>query len=71
MTLTDALGEPEMVNVVVVDATEVGVIVFTPVDDTETEGVAEATNDSDAAAVSDSRLEKVTPIDALGEPEMV
>ena len=57
MTLTDALGEPEMVNVVVVDTTAVSVIVFTPVDDTETEGDEDATNDSDALDVKVSRLE--------------
>ena len=51
-------------------ATAVSVIVFTPVDDTEAEGVTEATNDSDALDVNDSRLEYVTPIDALGEPEI-
>jgi hypothetical protein len=57
VTLTDALGEPEMVNVVVVDTTAVSVIVFTPVDDTETEGDEDATNDSDALDVKVSRLE--------------
>jgi hypothetical protein len=50
--------------------TAVSVIVFTPVDDTEAEGVKEATNDSDALDVNDSRLEYVTPIDALGEPDI-
>ncbi len=52
------------------DATAVSVAVFTPVDDTEAEGVKEATNDSDARDVNDSRLEYVTPIDALGEPDI-
>jgi hypothetical protein len=39
-----------------VDATAVSVIVFTPVDDTEAEGVTDAIDDTDAAVVNDSRL---------------
>ena len=57
VTLTETLGEPEMVNVVVVDAKAVSVIVFTPVDETEAEGDEDATNDSDALDVKVSRLE--------------
>ena len=53
----DALGEPEMVKVIVAVAIAVSVAVFSPVDDTEAEGVDEATNDSDALDVKDSRLE--------------
>ena len=45
-----------MVNVVVVDATAVSVIVFTPVNDTDAEGVTEAKVDTDGAVVDDSRL---------------
>ena len=46
-----------MVKVIVAVAIAVSVAVFSPVDDTEAEGVDEATNDSDALDVKDSRLE--------------
>ncbi len=53
----DALGELEMVKVIVTLVRAVSVAVLSPVVDTETVGDEDAKVDSDAAAVGESRPE--------------
>ena len=66
----DALGELEMVKVIVTLVRAVSVAVLSPVVDTETVGDEDAKVDSDAAAVGESRPEEVAPTEVLGEPEI-
>ena len=47
------------------------VAVFKPVVDTDTVGDADPNDETDALADGETRLEEVTSIEALGEPEIV
>ncbi len=66
----DALGEPEIVKVIVELVRAVCVATFDEVEDTETEGDNEAIKDVDVDVDGDIMLEEVAPAEALGEPEI-